>query len=93
MTTRLRPNPLNLFDIRSLKFPPGHFEYINLPMKYNIEDTLSKWITKNLKGRYYIGKTSHIDNENKVTLGIKVGFEEPKELSFFTLACPYLKYK
>ena len=23
---------------------------------------------------------------------LKIGFENPKELSYFTLACPYLKY-
>ena len=75
--------------------PSEHFEFINLPMTYNLEDALSKWIEENLKGRYYIGKTLAISNQtdnNQIMKCIKVGFENPKELSYFTLACPHLKY-
>ena len=86
------PNALNLFDIRKLKVPPRHFEYINIPMRYNLEDALTRWVEENLKGRFYIGKSLGIDNNNQVTTVFKVGFENPKELSYFTLACPHLKY-
>jgi len=50
---------------------------------------MSTWVHDNLKGRYYIGST--IDQNYKTVL--KIGFEEPKELSYFMLACPLLKYK
>ena len=60
---------------------------------YNIENTISKWITDNLKGRFYVGKAMHITDSNSMDEALKIGFEEPKELSYFTLACPYLKYK
>jgi len=86
------PNPLNLFDIRKLKVPPTHFEYITIPMTYNLEDALVKWIEDHLKSRFYVGRTLGIDKNNQVATLIKVGFEEPKELSYFTLACPHLKY-
>lgn len=86
------PNPLNLFDIRKLKVPPAHFEYITIPMTYNLEDALVKWIEDHLKSRFYVGRTLGIDKNNQVATLIKVGFEEPKELSYFTLACPHLKY-
>jgi len=86
-------NPLNLFGLRRFDVPPKHFEYIVLPLKYNLEDSLSKWIYDNLKGRYYVGKALHInDADNQITISIKVGFEEAKEISYFTLACPLLKY-
>jgi hypothetical protein len=39
---------------------------------------------------------SHFDTttlyDGKITSMVKVGFEDPKELSFFMLACPHLKY-
>tara|TARA_B110000503_G_scaffold68570_1_gene107049 strand:+ start:4623 stop:4898 length:276 start_codon:yes stop_codon:yes gene_type:complete len=91
MLNNKEPNPLNFFNLRKLKVPPRHFEYINLQMKYNLEDALVKWIEEHLKGRFYVGKTLDVNNGTITTL-IKVGFEEPKEISYFTLACPHLKY-
>lgn len=89
------PNALNFFNLRKLKVPAAHFEFIVIPMTYNIEDALSRWIVEHLKGRYYVGKALSIKNQNtgnQITTCIKVGFEDPKELSYFTLACPHLKY-
>jgi len=87
------PNPLNLFKIRKLGKPPVHFEYITIPMQYNLEEAISKWIQLHMKHRYYIGKTLDLDSADKIAVLLKIGFEEPKELSYFTLACPHLKYK
>jgi len=87
------PNPLNLFKIRQLKKPPVHFEYIVIPMLYNFETAIKQWIDNNMKHRYYIGKTVGLDSNDKVSVLLRIGFEEPKELSYFTLACPHLKYK
>ena len=87
------PNPLNFFEVRQLKVPPPHFEYIELGLSYNLEETIIKWITKNLRGRFYYGKSVSFNHNNPYQPLIKVGFEEPKELSYFTLACPHLKYK
>ena len=86
------PNPLNIFKIRQLEKPPVHFEYVTIPMSYNLEHAIAKWIELNMKHRFYIGKTLDL-REDKVSILLKVGFEEPKELSYFTLACPHLKYK
>lgn len=87
------PNPLNFFEIRQLKVPPGHFEYILLPQRYNLQDSITKWINEHLRGRFYVGKAVDLDGNNSISSMLKVGFEEPKEMSYFTLACPHLKYK
>lgn len=88
-----RPNPLNVFDIRKFKTPAPHLEYINLRMSYNLETAIDKWIKENCKGRYYIGKTVTLNKENVLDPRLlKIGFENTKELSYFTLACPLLKY-
>ena len=87
-----KPNALNFFGIRKVKVPPKHFDYIILPQKYNLESSLNNWIISNLKGRYYIDTTLGIGAESGLDTKIKVGFEDAKELSYFTLACPLLKY-
>ena len=71
----------------------GQVDYGNShSKKYNLEQTIQKWIHSNLKGRFYVGKGLHIDQTNKISESLRIGFEEPKELSYFTLACPHLKY-
>lgn len=87
------PNPLNFFDIRRLKVPPPHFEYISVNLTYNIEEGFNNWIRDNLKGRYYLGRSVSIaEKDQQIGYVVKIGFEEPKELSYFVLACPHLKY-
>ena len=46
-----------------------------------------------MKGRYFVGRITDIDKDKKVGVVLKIGFEEPKELSYFMLACPHFKYK
>ncbi len=86
-----KPNPLNFFGVRTSNSPPQHFQYIFLVQKYNLEKTITKWIDDHLKGRFYVGKTITLKEDNIIE-ALQVGFEQPKELSYFTLACPYLKY-
>lgn len=90
---RTKPNPYNVFKIRRAQFPPDHFEYITLPLNYNLSDALISWIEENLEGRFYFGKIISLNSERKMYTSTKVGFENKKELSFFMLACPYLKYR
>lgn len=87
-----KPNALNFFAIRKMDVPPPHFEYMVIPQKYNLEKTLDKWIETHLKGRYYLGTTLAVGEVNGLDTRLKVGFEDAKELSYFTLACPLLKY-
>ena len=86
------PNALNFFEVRRAKLPPPYFEYILLPTRYNLEQSLIKWIDQNLRGRFYVGRAIGVLPNNGIENMTKVGFEEAKELSYFTLACPYLKY-
>jgi len=85
-------NPLNVFGIRRFKVPPAHFEYISIPLKYNLEDSIIKWIEDNLRGRFFVGKSLELDKEKHIITAVKIGFEDHKELSYFNLACPHLKY-
>ena len=87
------PNALNFFKLRKLKRIPPHFEFISIPVTYNLQGSIEKWIVSNLKGRYYIDKNIDVDDSDTIQNVLKVGFEQGKEMSYFTLACPHLKYK
>jgi hypothetical protein len=55
-----------------------------------MEDKINNWIRINLKSRYFLEKTIKSSHEHKVEYVIKIGFEEAKELTIFTLSCPYV---
>ena len=92
MNKKRTPNPLDYLDMRQLELCPPHFEVTSTEIVYNLESSLTKWIKENLKGRFHVSKDVDIKSGN-VTNVIKVGFEQPKEASYFMLACPHLKYK
>jgi hypothetical protein len=54
---------------------------------YNIVN----WIKSRLKGRYYVTHAPALGDDDKVKISTFVGFEEQKELTYFMLACPYLR--
>jgi hypothetical protein len=89
------PNPFDLLKIRRVKFCPPNFVTTNFPKKYNLERVICEWIDEHLSSRYFFG-TNVILNSSQEGQSLNsvytVGFESKKELSFFLLACPHLKY-
>lgn len=87
-----KPNPLNFFNLRRVLFLPPFFATTYIE-KYNptLVKDLDKWIKTNLNGRYYIGQDLMLDNSRSFVYTTKIGFENEKELSFFTIACPLLQ--
>jgi|DEB0MinimDraft_6_1074348.scaffolds.fasta_scaffold109715_3 hypothetical protein len=77
------PNPLELFDIRRVSICPEHFETTtisfddNTPFKIRMELGLVEWIEANTTGRYYLRKFKD---------SVYIGFEQPKELTFFIMS-------
>ena len=92
MIVKNKVSAQDYFEIRRLSYEPSHLATIDLPHTYNIETAISKWIESNLKKRYYLKKVVGLTRENKIESVLRAGFEDPKELSYFTLACPHLKY-
>jgi hypothetical protein len=62
-----------------------------MDLKYNTQKNIHEWINLNLKNRFYICESLVLENNQFVTK-LRIGFEEPKEASFFLIACPHLKY-
>lgn len=86
------PNPLDVLGLRRVTFCPPHFATVMVGRRYNIDRAICDWIEDNLTGRYYFGQSLKLDEENNLSQTNTVGFEQEKELSFFMLACPHLKY-
>ena len=86
-----KPNPLNFFNLRRVKFASPHFKYTTID-HYNPRTIrqFDDWIAKNLNNRYYIGQGITLDHNNSIVYVTRIGFESEKELSFFTIACPLL---
>jgi hypothetical protein len=89
-----KPNPLNYFELRRVEFAAPHFKYTSIE-KYSplIIKNIDLWIKTNLNNRYYIGQGIALDNSNTIVYNTRIGFESEKELSFFTIACPYLQQR
>lgn len=87
-----KPNPLNYFNLRRVNFLAPHFRSTVIE-KYNpsLIKGLDNWIKTNLNGRYYIGQSLGLDQNNSIIFTTLIGFETEKELSFFTIACPLLQ--
>lgn len=79
-------NNLNILDKRKVSFIPYHFKKIDIEQNFFLNnDEIEKWIEKNLEGRYYIV----LDDWKSHT--ISIAFENAKELTYFLLACPFLR--
>lgn len=87
-----KPNPLNYFNLRKVGFAAPHFKYITIEKFSPLHiKQLDSWIKRNLNHRYYVGQSISLDNTNTIIYTTKIGFESEKELSFFTIACPYFQ--
>ena len=90
---KIKINELDVLDLRRVTFCPSHFSTTNIERRYNIENAICTWIDNNLSGRYYFGANVSLNKERNIETVYTVGFEQPKEMSFFMLACPHLKYQ
>lgn len=90
--SRNEPNPLSVLGQRKLDFIPQHFTKIQTDRNIDIR-LLDQWINYNLNSRYAIKKTHTLDNKNKVIEVYEIGMEDPKEITMFSLGCPYLHQK
>jgi hypothetical protein len=84
-------NPLDILKKRSLRVMPPHFEKIKLEEIDFFTDEIENWIRIKLKGRYAVVKLSSIGQDSKLKSAMFAGFEDHKELTYFMLACPYLR--
>ena len=90
-------NPIEVLKQRELTTLPPHFSKIKLSdAEYFDGDhngDVHHWVKTKLTGRYCIVRSPAINSEGKVQSSTFVAFEDQKELTYFMLACPYLRRK
>jgi hypothetical protein len=84
-------NPLDVLKKRKVNFLPVHFSQIKLSEYDLVEGNLENWVKTKLKGRYYISRVPILDNSGKLRSTSILALEDQKEMTYFMLACPYLR--
>jgi hypothetical protein len=88
---RGKVNALALLEMRKLKRMPPNFVKITLRDLDRLDFRLIElWILQNLDSRFCIRKNTGLVDDNKMTTVYEVGFEDPKELTMFSLGCQIL---
>jgi len=85
-------NPLNVLGQRRLSYIPLHFSTIKT-QNYFDKEKIDQWIYYNLNSRYCVKLKQGLNSDRKFTDICEIGFEDPKELTMFSLSCPYLNQK
>jgi len=84
-------NYLDLLKERQMNWIPVHFGKTRiLENEVWNQEKLLLWIQAKLKGRFSLVKSPMISND-KLKSHLTVAFEDHKELTYFMLACPYLR--
>lgn len=77
---------------QEVPLPPVHFEYISLRLKGQSKpEIIKEWILTFIHNRFYIVDKHVCLEDNAFVNSCLVGFEDPKDLSFFLMACPHLE--
>jgi len=84
-------NPIDVLKKRELHTLPPHFSKVEVSESELFELGESRWIHNNLKGRFCIVSKPSVDRDNKLKSSTFIGFEDSKELTYFMLACPFLR--
>jgi len=83
-------NPTDVLKIREVQYAMPHFSKIKISDSERFDYNIKNWIKTKLTGRYFITSFPAV-SEGKLKVSTFVGFEEQRELTYFMLACPYLR--
>lgn len=83
-------NPLNILRKRKLSFFPVHFVKARISNLEIIPNDVINWVDTKLSGRYAISEFPS-DHNGRFRLSTYIAFEDQKELTYFMLACPFLR--
>lgn len=84
-------NPLDVLKQRKVKTLPPHFAKFVLPEGFLFEDDFVSWVEAKLKGRFCFARVPAISESGHLRSSTVIAFEDQKELTYFMLACPYLR--
>jgi hypothetical protein len=84
-------NPLDVLKQREVKTLPPHFIKCKLSDVLFVENDIRDWVRAKLKGRFCIVSTPSLSSKGQLMSATVIGFEDQKELTYFMLACPYMR--
>ena len=87
----LNISTLNVLNCRKTEYAPIQFAKIKISEDRVYESYLDVWIRTKLRGRYCIYSTPSISESGSLKTSTFVSFEDHKELTYFMLACPFLR--
>lgn len=82
-------NPLDILGARRFDYLPPHLTPVAVVTKFWHPESIAEWIEKNLKGRYYFGQLTKLD-DNRIVNYYAVAFEDSFESTIFLLKCPFI---
>lgn len=86
-------NPLSVLKKRKISHLPIHFSKMKINDEDLFDEKLENWIIARLSGRYSLIHIPVVNENNVLKISAFVGFENHKELTYFALACPYIRRK
>lgn len=84
-------NPLDVLKCRRANNLCAHFTKATLPDSAIYDENIIDWVQIKLKGRFFVLRNPTVDSDGKFKSSLTIGFEDPKELTYFMLACPHLR--
>ena len=84
-------NPIDVLKQREMTTLPPHFVKTKIDDHEFYDHQIKNWVSVKLKGRFSITKMPAIDSSGNLKTTTYVAFEDQKELTYFMLACPYLR--
>lgn len=84
-------NPLDILKSRKMNRIPPHFAKLKVDQGISYNNHVEKWIHYKCQGRYAISCIPTLDEKGHFKSSWHVGFENHKELTYFMLACPFLR--
>lgn len=84
-------NPIDVLKQREMATLPPHFAKTKIADHDFYDTQIRNWVSVKLKGRFCIAKMPAIDSSGNLKSTTFVAFEDQKELTYFMLACPYLR--
>jgi len=84
-------NPIDVLNQREMKVLPPHYSKIQISDGDLLDGKIKNWVRTRLQGRFCMLRTPSIDQNGNLKSSTFLAFEDHKELTYFVLACPYLR--
>lgn len=83
-------NPLDVLNKRKVEYLVPHFSKTKI-QEFHFNDEIENWVRSKLKGRYFYTRSLDAEESSKLKNVSTIGFENHSEMTYFLLACPFIR--